>query len=178
MGSFILFLLLTLSANKSELEGVMKAQEAANTIHKQSVQVEMLDKSEKAIVKQEQKERATTSKTKVSNSSKVATEWKTYTVTAYDNGYESTQKRPGDKDYGITKSGEKTVEGRTVSADPRVLPLGTVIYIENVGERVVTDTGWAIKGRRLDLYFESHKRALQFGKQKLKVKIIKMGVKK
>ncbi|MWV44891.1 hypothetical protein GRF59_14815 [Paenibacillus sp. HJL G12] len=175
MGSFILFLLLTLSANKTELESVMKAQEAANTIHKQSVQVETLEKSE-IVVKQEQKEEEV--QKNVNNSSKSETEWKTYIVTAYDNGYKSTQKRPGDKDYGITKSGEKTIEGRTVSADPRVLPLGTVIYIENVGERVVTDTGGAIKGARLDLYFDSHKRAIQFGKQKLKVKIIKMGVKK
>lgn len=174
MWQMALSLLLALSVYQSDIKDANQAREAKNTITKQETKNE---KSEvkKVNIKSKSKQ---TKQEKVERQDANTYEWATFTVTAYDNGYSSTGKRPGDKGYGITKSGEKTVEGRTVSADPRVLPLGTVIYIENVGERVVTDTGGAIKGRRLDLYFESHKSAMQFGKQKLKVKIIKMGVKK
>lgn len=102
-------------------------------------------------------------------------EWKTYIVTAYDLSYQSTGKRPGDKGFGITKSGEPVKQDRTVSADLDILPIGTVIDIETVGVRVVTDSGSAIRSNRLDLYIESHKEALQFGKRRLKVRIIKLG---
>jgi 3D (Asp-Asp-Asp) domain-containing protein len=96
----------------------------------------------------------------------------TFVVTAYTNGYESTQKHKGEKGYGITRSGAKTVEGITVSADPRVLPLGSVIEIEGYGQRIVQDTGGAIKNKKLDLFFEDLEDAKNFGRQKLTVKLI------
>jgi 3D (Asp-Asp-Asp) domain-containing protein len=98
-----------------------------------------------------------------------------FAVTAYTSGYESTQKKKGDPLYGITASGERAVEGLTVSADWRVLPKGTRVYIEGIGERVVQDKGGAIKGNKLDVYFESLKDAKAFGKQKLAVTILERG---
>lgn len=62
-----------------------------------------------------------------------------------------------------TKSGEPVTPGVTVAADPDVLPLGTRIYIDGVGERVVQDTGGAIKGRKIDLAVESHVEAVEWG---------------
>jgi 3D (Asp-Asp-Asp) domain-containing protein len=53
------------------------------------------------------------------------------------------------------------------------MPFGTKIYIDGVGERIVQDRGGAIKGNRIDLYFENHQEANNFGRQKRKVTILK-----
>ena len=90
-----------------------------------------------------------------------------YTITAYC----PCQKCCGKTD-GITASGVKAVEGVTIATD-KSIPFGTKIYIDGVGERIVQDRGGAIKGNRIDLYFDSHEEALQFGKQKRKVVILK-----
>ena len=52
---------------------------------------------------------------------------------------------------GITKSGAPVTPGITVAADLSVLPLGTVVYIDGVGVRMVQDTGGALRGRHLDV---------------------------
>lgn len=64
---------------------------------------------------------------------------------------------------GITKSGAKVYEGVTVAVDPKVIPLGTYIYIDGVGYRVAQDTGGAIKGNKIDVYVSSHSKALKCG---------------
>ncbi|MEW9697976.1 3D domain-containing protein [Paenibacillus sp. SI8] len=94
-----------------------------------------------------------------------------YEITAYTSDYRSTGKRPGDRDYGVTASGKKAIEGIT-AACPRELPFGTRVEIPAL-EWTYTcdDRGGAIKGGRLDVYMTSEKRAKQFGRQTLKVKI-------
>lgn len=57
---------------------------------------------------------------------------------------------------GMTASGVRAVEGTTIAADPRKLPLGTRVYIEGIGERVVQDVGGAIKGNKIDIFVNSH----------------------
>lgn len=76
------------------------------------------------------------------------------------------------KTDGITASGARATEGVTVAADTKVLPFGTRIYIEGVGERVVQDRGGAIRGNRIDLYFDNHQSALNFGRQTKQVTIL------
>ncbi|PIH59205.1 hypothetical protein CS562_14280 [Paenibacillus sp. LK1] len=96
-----------------------------------------------------------------------------FELTAYTNHENSTGKSKGDPDYGITASGAKTEEGVTIAADWRVLPKGTRVYIDGVGERTVLDKGGAIKGQKIDVYFESEEEALEFGRKKhVKVRII------
>lgn len=75
------------------------------------------------------------------------------------------------KSDGITASGEKATEGVTVAMD-KSMPFGTKIYIDGVGERIVQDRGGAIKGNRIDLYFDSHQEALNFGRQTKQVTIL------
>ncbi|EFM10022.1 3D domain protein [Paenibacillus curdlanolyticus YK9] len=99
-------------------------------------------------------------------------------ATGYTAGVESTGKRPGHPQYGITYSGVKVRRGRmsTIAADPKVFPIGTLLYIPNYGYGVVADTGSAIKGKRIDLYFESIKQVYsQWGKRKVKVRVLKKG---
>lgn len=95
-----------------------------------------------------------------------------FEVTAYSNHEESTGKNPSDKGYGITASGRKTKEGVTIAADWRVLPEGTRVLIEGVGVREVHDKGGAIKGKKIDLYFESEEEAINFGRKKMKIRVL------
>ena len=72
----------------------------------------------------------------------------------------------------VTASGELANEGITIAADPKVLPIGSHVIIQGVGLRIVQDAGGGIKGKRIDVYFNSHSRALSFGKQKLEVRVL------
>lgn len=70
---------------------------------------------------------------------------------------------------GITASGTVATEGRTIAADER-FAFGTEIEINGV-TYTVEDRGGAIKGNKIDIYFESHADALEFGRQKQTVYI-------
>lgn len=97
------------------------------------------------------------------------------TVTAYTAGYESTQKHKGHPLYGVTASGTKAKQGRTIAMDKR-FPFGTLVKIEGFdGVFVVEDHGGKIKGNKVDVYFDSVEEAIKFGKQKRKIYIIKLG---
>jgi 3D (Asp-Asp-Asp) domain-containing protein len=98
----------------------------------------------------------------------------TYEISSYTSGYESTQKHVGEPGYGITASGTKATEGVTIAC-PRDLPFGTEVDIEGIGVRTCEDTGGAIIGRHIDLYVSDVRRALDFGVQERKVKIIRKG---
>jgi len=94
------------------------------------------------------------------------------TITAYDSGAESTGKTEDHPHYGITYTGTKVKEGRTAAVDPKVIPLGWWIYIEGYGFRRAEDKGSGVKGNWVDIYFDSHEVAENFGKQKAHVYII------
>ena len=99
------------------------------------------------------------------------------TATGYDLSFASCGKNPGDRGYGITASGTKAKIG-TASVDPRVIPLGTRLYIESLdstkdyGYAVAEDTGGAIKGNRIDLFFNTASDARRFGRRSVKVHIL------
>lgn len=101
----------------------------------------------------------------------------TMTATAYDLSFESTGKNPGDKYYGITASGTKARPG-VVAVDPRVIPLGTKLYVQSLdgskdyGFAIAEDTGGAIKGNKIDLFFETPSEVNRFGRRKVKVYIL------
>lgn len=72
----------------------------------------------------------------------------------------------------LTKSGTVPKQGITIAA-PRSVPLGTVVYVHGIGPRIVEDR----KARRFnnswDIFFNSHAEARAFGKQQLRVEIIR-----
>lgn len=99
-------------------------------------------------------------------------------ATAYEAGTRSTGKRPGDKGYGITASGARAKRG-TVAVDPRVIPLGTKLYIKSLtpgvpdyGFAIAQDTGGAIKGNKIDLFMDTVWECLQFGRRPVMVYIL------
>lgn len=69
----------------------------------------------------------------------------------------------GDWSDGYTASGLLAVQGRTAAADVSVWDIGTCVSVPGVGDRVVEDTGSAVVGKSLDIYFDSHEEALSFG---------------
>lgn len=65
-----------------------------------------------------------------------------------------------------TASGAIAKAGHTIAVDTSVIPFGSVVLIDGI-EYVAEDTGSAIQGNRIDIYFDSHDEALQFGIQEL-----------
>ncbi len=65
---------------------------------------------------------------------------------------------------GITATGTQATAGRTIAVDPDVIPLGSTVII-NGTEYIAEDVGGAIKGNRIDVLFNTHQEALQFGVQ-------------
>jgi 3D (Asp-Asp-Asp) domain-containing protein len=102
-------------------------------------------------------------------------------VTAYDLSYQSCGKYPDDPLYGITASGRYVEEWNTIAAGPE-LPFGTKVYIPyfkdapNEGIFTVHDRGGAIKNGRIDVYMESYKDCMEFGRRQLEVYILSEGV--
>ncbi|MBS8265997.1 hypothetical protein DYI25_16340 [Mesobacillus boroniphilus] len=130
--------------------------------------------------------------TKISSSEKVAgtqptleesLNWSQYPTkkiiaTGYTAGVESTGKNPGHPGYGITYSGVKVKRDlySTVAADLNVFPIGTILFIPGYGFGVVADKGGAIKGNKVDLYYDTVKDVYeQWGKKTLDVYVIEMG---
>lgn len=78
---------------------------------------------------------------------------------------------------GITKSGVPVAPGH-VAADPKVIPLGSMIYVESPlmsGLYQVTDTGRLIKGKIIDIFMPSYNRSIEFGRRNVKVKVLRYG---
>ncbi|MFS0870130.1 3D domain-containing protein [Paenibacillus xylanilyticus] len=102
------------------------------------------------------------------------------TATGYTAGVESTGKGPKHPQYGITYSGVKVRRDKetvsTIAADPKLFPLGSILYIPGYGYGIVADTGSAIKGNKIDLYFPTTKQVYkEWGKKDVEVQVIKQG---
>ncbi|WP_428911170.1 3D domain-containing protein [Niallia sp. Krafla_26] len=100
------------------------------------------------------------------------------TATGYTAGVESTGKNPGHPEYGITYSGVMVKRDlySTVAADLQIFPIGTILFIPGYGFGVVADKGGAIKGNRVDLYFNTVDDVYnQWGKKDIEVYVIEEG---
>ena len=76
------------------------------------------------------------------------------------------------KSDGITASGTQATAGRTVAVDTRLIPYGTEISIDGK-TYIAEDCGGKVKGYTIDVFFNSHEEALNFGRQTKTVKIYK-----
>lgn len=98
-------------------------------------------------------------------------------ATAYTASLKDTDKAPGHPLFGITATGIKVKKG-VIAVDPRVIPLYTRVYVEIIGDipdygyAIAADVGGAIKGNKIDLYYDSQEYVDWFGVQKAKVYIL------
>lgn len=72
---------------------------------------------------------------------------------------------------GITATGLRARKG-IVAVDPRIIPLGTKLYIPGYGEALAADTGGWIKNYRVDLCFESLEECFKFGRRQIRVYLV------
>lgn len=63
----------------------------------------------------------------------------------------------------ITATGKKPQINHTIAVDPRVIPLGSKVYIEGMGTYYAEDTGGAIKGNILDVFVRTEAEANRLG---------------
>lgn len=75
---------------------------------------------------------------------------------------------------GVTATGVPARRG-VVAVDPRVIPLGSVVYVEGYGVAVAADVGGAIRGRRLDVCFDTAREAYRWGRRTVRVYILRRG---
>lgn len=94
-----------------------------------------------------------------------AAQAETFTATAYCN----CRKCCGKWADGKTASGTTPEQGRTIAVDKKVIPLGSTVLVDGV-EYVAEDTG--VRGKHIDIYFDSHRDALDFGVKKVEVEIL------
>lgn len=76
-----------------------------------------------------------------------------------------------------THTGNRTATGinpyrGVIAVDPKVIPLGTELYVEGYGYGEALDTGGAVKGNRIDLFFETKSEALNWGRRDVQVYIL------
>jgi len=84
-----------------------------------------------------------------------------------------------------TATGNRTASGRAaqvgvIAVDPKVIPLGTKLYVESVDEGgswtygycIAGDTGGAIKGNKIDLYYDTKGECIKFGRRSATVYVL------
>ena len=76
---------------------------------------------------------------------------------------------------GITATGinlKKNPNLKVIAVDPKVIKLGTKVYVEGYGYAIAGDTGSAIKGKKIDLFIPNYTSALKWGRKTVKIKIL------
>ncbi|AEE91117.1 3D domain-containing protein [Tepidanaerobacter acetatoxydans Re1] len=77
-----------------------------------------------------------------------------------------------------THTGNRTATGTTprvgvAAVDPKVIPLGTRVYVDGYGFARAEDTGGAIKGEKIDLFFNTSEETKRFGRRWVTVYVLK-----
>ncbi|MHB8125045.1 MAG: 3D domain-containing protein [Desulfitobacteriaceae bacterium] len=73
-----------------------------------------------------------------------------------------------------TFTGNLTATGKTprvglIAVDPKVIPLGSRLYIEGYGYAIAADTGGDIKGNKIDIFLNSERECVEWGRKKTKL---------
>ena len=69
---------------------------------------------------------------------------------------------------GTTATGHRVHPG-LIAVDPRIIPFGSRVFVNGYGWAVADDTGGAIKGHRIDLYFTKYSDAVKWGKRRVEI---------
>jgi 3D (Asp-Asp-Asp) domain-containing protein len=102
--------------------------------------------------------------------------WPELAVARRELQLEATGYDPGPVDntrgwVGSTRTGVRAHFG-IVAVDPKVVPLGSLVYVEGYGPGLAADVGGAIKGKRIDLCFNNTREARAWGRRRTRVWIV------
>ncbi|MFC3882056.1 ubiquitin-like domain-containing protein [Bacillus songklensis] len=61
---------------------------------------------------------------------------------------------------------------KVIAVDPSIIPLGSKVYVEGYGYAIAADTGGAIKGNKIDVFFADKSRAYTWGRRTIKIKVL------
>lgn len=148
----------TILKSSNDFQKLTKSASFINTNDVVSIKTE--EKENTVLIEKNRKVKKTTAKSAKKNKKANKTKYKkigTFKITGYC-GYSSCC----GKTTGITASGTKATAGRTIAADTSKLPFGTKVVI-NGHTYTVEDRGGAIRGNRIDVFFSSHAKALEWG---------------
>jgi 3D (Asp-Asp-Asp) domain-containing protein len=87
---------------------------------------------------------------------------------------EATAYTPWESTTGITATGYNVKANpnvKLIAVDPKVIPLGSKVWVEGYGDAIAGDTGGVIKGNRIDVLMPTTQQALQWGRKTVKVKV-------
>lgn len=76
---------------------------------------------------------------------------------------------------GVTATGfnlHENPNAKVIAVDPNVIPLGSKVYVEGYGYAIAADTGGAIKGNKIDVFFPTREQAYRWGVRTVKIKVI------
>ncbi|BAQ11832.1 putative cell wall shaping enzyme yabe [Bacillus sp. OxB-1] len=76
---------------------------------------------------------------------------------------------------GVTKTGinlKRNPDVKVIAVDPNVIKLGTKVWVEGYGYAIAGDTGSAIKGNKIDVFFPTKSQAYQWGRKSVKIKVL------
>jgi len=77
---------------------------------------------------------------------------------------------------GVTYTGinlKKNPQMKVISVDPKVIPLGSKVYVPGYGTAIAADKGSAIKGNRIDVFMPKYNDAIKWGRKTVTVQILK-----
>jgi 3D (Asp-Asp-Asp) domain-containing protein len=77
---------------------------------------------------------------------------------------------------GITYTGinlKKNPNMKVISVDPKVIPLGSKVYVPGYGTAIAADKGSAIKGNRIDVFMPNYNDAIKWGRKTVTIQILK-----
>jgi 3D (Asp-Asp-Asp) domain-containing protein/peptidoglycan hydrolase CwlO-like protein len=94
----------------------------------------------------------------------LAGEWKVVATAYYSGG-------GGLNGDGWTATGLRARKG-IIAVDPKLIPLGTKLYIEGYGQAIAGDTGGWIKGDRVDLCFDTIEECYRYGRRKIYIYLV------
>lgn len=76
---------------------------------------------------------------------------------------------------GVTATGinlKNNPDLKVIAVDPSIIPLGTKVYVEGYGYAIAGDTGGAIKGNKIDVFFPTKSQAYNWGRKTVKIRIL------
>lgn len=136
---------------------VNRLKEEKNTMTNSILELESdIEKLEKSV---ESLEKKVSQLQTTSNNAKAKGTLLTFEATAYANDP-------------ITATGTVPAVGRTIAVDPKVIPLGSKVYIEGMGTFTAEDNGGAIKGNIIDIYMGSEQECRNWGRRKVQLRVL------